>query len=99
MDSVWFAAGLRFTCTQCGACCSGDPGHVWVNSEEVAALAAHLSLSVADFESRYLRRVGSRRSLFERHSGDCIFLHETTRRCTVYEARPVQCRTWPFWPD
>lgn len=20
-------------------------------------------------------------------------------RCGVYEARPLQCRTWPFWPE
>jgi Fe-S-cluster containining protein len=20
-------------------------------------------------------------------------------RCSVYEGRPDQCRTWPFWPE
>ena len=33
----WYAAGLRFFCTQCGDCCSGAPGFVWVNEEEIAA--------------------------------------------------------------
>ena len=28
---------------------------------------------------------------------DCVFLDAETRRCTVYEDRPRQCRTWPFW--
>lgn len=28
---------------------------------------------------------------------DCVFLRG--KRCGVYEARPTQCRTWPFWPD
>ena len=29
-------------------------------------------------------------------SGDCRFLEDG--RCTVYEARPLQCRTYPFLP-
>ena len=20
-------------------------------------------------------------------------------KCTVYQSRPIQCRTWPFWPE
>lgn len=31
-------------------------------------------------------------------NGDCIFL-EGGNRCGTYEARPEQCRTWPFWPE
>jgi Fe-S-cluster containining protein len=27
----------------------------------------------------------------------CRFLEG--KRCQVYEARPAQCRTWPFWPE
>lgn len=29
--------------------------------------------------------------------GDCQFLKN--KKCSVYSARPVQCRTWPFWPE
>lgn len=28
---------------------------------------------------------------------DCCFL--INNKCTIYEARPLQCRTWPFWPE
>jgi Fe-S-cluster containining protein len=31
----------------------------------------------------------------QRANGDCIFLDEKTRRCTVYERRPEVCRTFP----
>ena len=91
--------GLQFTCSACGDCCTGEPGHVWVNAEEIGALATKLGMSSAEFEETYVRRVGSRRSLFERFNGDCVLLDAESRRCTVYSARPTQCRTWPFWPS
>jgi Fe-S-cluster containining protein len=96
-DLPWYHAGLRFTCTQCGDCCTGSPGYVWVNNEEIAALAKLLGQEIDDFEDRYVRRVGARKSLKEFPGGDCVLLDSQSRRCTVYEARPAQCRTWPFW--
>jgi Fe-S-cluster containining protein len=96
-DTPWFASGLRFSCTQCGDCCTGAPGYVWVNQQEIDGLAARLGLEVEEFERRYVRRVGIRKSLVEFPNGDCVFLDGTTRKCTVYEDRPRQCRTWPFW--
>lgn len=31
-------------------------------------------------------------------AGGCIFL-STDGKCGIYETRPVQCRTYPFWPS
>ncbi len=93
----WFKDGLRFQCTGCGDCCTGAPGFVWVNGQEIAALAARLGQSVEEFESKYVRRVGVRRTLVEFENGDCVFFDGQTRKCTVYEDRPRQCKTWPFW--
>jgi Fe-S-cluster containining protein len=93
----WYADGLRFTCTGCGDCCTGAPGYVWVNQQEIDALAARLKISPAEFERRFVRNVGLRRTLKERKNYDCVFLDAETRKCTVYEDRPRQCRTWPFW--
>lgn len=70
---------------------------MWVNKQEIAALAGRLFLTVEDFERRYVRRVGVRKSLVEFPNGDCVFFDGPTRKCTVYEERPRQCRTWPFW--
>lgn len=94
----WYKDGLSFTCTRCGACCTGAPGYVWVDADEVAALAAHRGEAPDEFSTRFVRKVGRRYSLIERPGGDCIFW-ERGVGCTVYEARPVQCRTWPFWPE
>jgi Fe-S-cluster containining protein len=55
---------------------------------------------VEDFRDRHLRRSRGFYSLKELPNGDCEFLRrdpDGKRRCGVYEARPLQCRTWPFW--
>jgi Fe-S-cluster containining protein len=99
LKEPWYADGLKFTCTGCGDCCTGAPGYVWVNQQEIQALARRLGMTIEAFEKQYVRQVGVRRTLKELKSRnyDCIFLHAETRRCTVYEDRPRQCRTWPFW--
>ena len=94
--SAWYRDGLRFTCTQCGDCCTGAPGFVWVDDAEIAALAARCGESVERFTAAYVRRVGKRRSLKELAGGDCVFFRKGVG-CVVYEDRPAQCRTWPFW--
>lgn len=93
----WYKDGLQFTCTQCGDCCTGDPGVVWVNEEELAALAAHLGKSVGEVKLEHTRLFANRLSLKEFPNGDCTFLDPTTRKCRVYPVRPRQCKTWPFW--
>ena len=72
----------------------GAPGYVWVDREEIESLAKHLGLSLDKFSGRYLRKVGRRYSLVEKSGGDCVFFDQG---CTVYSARPGQCRTFPFW--
>jgi uncharacterized protein len=93
----WYHEGLRFTCTQCGDCCSGAPGYVWVDAAEIAELARAMQMEEEAFRDRFVRRVGDRESLIEYSDGDCILLDPQTRRCLAYAGRPVQCRTWPFW--
>lgn len=96
-EKPWYHEGLRFGCAGCGRCCTGDPGYVWVTKAEIDEMAAATGAGVAEFESRFVRQVGIRKSLIERPNGDCIFFDGTERRCRVYQARPRQCRTWPFW--
>jgi len=96
----WYKDGLSFNCTQCGDCCTGAPGYVWVTKDEIATLAAATGEETTEeFERKYVVQVGSRKSLKElpQANYDCVFLDPETRGCMVYEARPQQCRTWPFW--
>ncbi|REK29964.1 MAG: YkgJ family cysteine cluster protein [Planctomycetota bacterium] len=96
-EQPWYHAGLRFQCTGCGDCCTGAPGYVWVNKAEIEALAERLEMPVDQFREQHARKIGIRYSLVEYANGDCVFFDSRTRRCTVYEDRPRQCRTWPFW--
>ena len=108
--SPWWrvAGGLQFSCTGCGRCCSGEPGVVWLTDEEAIQLSARLQLSLDTFERRFCRVVDSKLALREvrrpredqwgQVDHDCIFL-EDGRHCAVYEHRPMQCRTFPFWPE
>ncbi len=98
--------GLRFKCTMCGRCCTGPEGYVLVSDAEVAALSARLGITAPDFIDRFTRITAEGRSLTEKDSPqgrDCIFLDRESLPgraiCGVYEDRPAQCRTWPFWPS
>ncbi len=92
----WYKEGLSFKCTGCGKCCTGSPGYVWVQVEEVEQMADFLKITVSDFTKRYLRELNGRLALKERvKTYDCIFLDGT--RCKIYSERPKQCRTFPWW--
>ena len=96
-NSPWYRDGLSFECTRCGACCTGAPGYVWVGDEEIRRLAEFRGETVEQFSKSFLRQVGGDISLIEKPGGDCVFWSKSG--CTVYEARPVQCQTWPFWSE
>ena len=95
----WYRDGLKFTCTQCGNCCSGDPGYVWATKEEVRRIAEFLGRPDGRLVKTHLRRVGLHYSLTEKPGGDCIFLTRENGKtgCSIYPVRPLQCRIWPFW--
>lgn len=97
-DQPWWAAGgLRFTCLGCGRCCRGEAGGVFMLPAEERDIAALLGLSVAELRARCETRRWRYRSLRERAGGECV-MHGADCRCRIYAARPLMCRTWPFWP-
>jgi Fe-S-cluster containining protein len=97
----FYAQGLRFSCTRCSSCCRFDPGFVFLTQTDLDALTAELGMAEEGFIAVYCRWVPppgagvfSQLSLKEKSNYDCIFWKDG---CTVYNARPVQCRTFPFW--
>ena len=88
-------------CANCGGrCCTGESGNIFVNASEITALSKLLKMQEETFRSEYLIKKGYKFSLKERVVGvshDCIFYSRETGGCSVYMARPEQCRTFPFW--
>jgi Fe-S-cluster containining protein len=93
--------GLRFECTQCGKCCwtRGQYSHVYMTKGDVEAMAAALSLTVAETRERFTFRDENGWTELDFSEGRCVMLDAETNLCTVYESRPTQCRTFPFWPE
>ncbi|MBX3396930.1 MAG: YkgJ family cysteine cluster protein [Phycisphaerae bacterium] len=100
-SELWYQSGLQFECTQCGNCCTGAPGYVFVSEDEIDRIASFLGRPGQGLERHQYRRVGRGISLTEdKTTGDCVFLKRTSegrRTCSIYPVRPLQCRTWPFW--
>ena len=92
----WYKDGLKFECTQCGNCCTGAPGFVWVSIPEIYRIAEFLGMRERDFVKQHVRQVNQRMSLIELPNGNCIFYD---RGCKIYPVRPTQCRTFPFWKE
>jgi hypothetical protein len=90
---------LRFKCTECGACCTGnDDYHVFIDKLQAEKIRVFLALTPAWFSRRYLATVDDMLVLQSRDDGRCILL-DKDGRCRVYPVRPVQCQTYPFWPE
>lgn len=95
--SYFFDGGIRFECTQCGACCTGEPGIVRATPVEVEAMARMLGIGPDRFQQIYLYRLGDDWGVKEEADGRCMLFGSDG--CTIYSARPLQCRTFPFWPE
>jgi len=92
---------FKFKCTGCGKCCTGFSGYVWLTDDDIEVMCKKLKLPRDEFLSKYTRLVGTRYSLLEKSEEeefDCIFLQDK-KICTLYDARPTQCKTYPFWPE
>ena len=75
----WYAQGLNFTCSQCGDCCTGAPGVVWVTDEELQEIADYLEKPIEEVRLMHTRLVRGRVSLREFQNGDCTFFDNEKR--------------------
>ena len=98
-SEVFWHQGLSFECLRCSVCCRREPGLVLLSRGDLHRLMNHLGLDFKAFYAKYCRSVpyggGTAVCLRETEEYDCIFWENG---CSMYEARPVQCRTYPFWP-
>lgn len=99
MRKKFYKRGLRFECTGCGQCCTHPGGYVAVTAEEAGEISKFLEIDEGEFLEDYLLPGPDEQSfqLRSRSNGECILLQEN--RCSIYALRPLQCRTFPFWPE
>ncbi|HEY3379911.1 MAG TPA: YkgJ family cysteine cluster protein [Armatimonadota bacterium] len=76
-------------CTQCGHCCRAL--EISLNEDDLSRLAAHLGQSLDAVRAEYAAP-GTQCAQAFAHS-PCALQHEN--RCTVYPARPRDCREYP----
>jgi uncharacterized protein len=98
MPKRFWDEGIRFECQGGGKCCTsrGQYGYVYLTLEDRQRLARHMGLSTLAFTRRFCKNTDGYFHLKD-PEGSCEFLEKTS--CSVYRARPTQCRTWPFWPE
>src|SRR5271157_3511044 len=99
MKDPSYSSGLRFECTRCSRCCRHTPGYVFLSPADLEALSESLHIMKGEFLRQYCRTVdlgvARRVSLREKPNLDCILWENGG--CSRYEARPLQCRSFPFW--
>lgn len=89
-------------CETCeGNCCIGESGYIWISKEEIENLAKHLNLTVQETAYKYLFKAKYKFSIKEvqisENSFRCVFFDLEKKQCSIYDTRPKQCRTFPFW--
>lgn len=96
---------FKFDSTKCatceGNCCIGESGYIWITVDEIEKLSNYLNISVDKLFKDYLVKYGYRFSIKEKKLSEnnyaCIFFDTNIKRCTIYDVRPNQCKTFPFW--
>ncbi len=103
MMPCFYDDGLQFSCTRCSACCRFSSGYVFLSKNDIMRASAHLGISEEEFLTQYCRQVDLgheiRVSLTEKENFDCIFWSQEKDGCSIYEGRPLQCQSYPFWPQ
>ncbi len=88
-------------CATCkGRCCTGESGYIYVTKAEIFAIAEVLTMDVNEFALKYLFKKGYKYSIKENKIDDsyeCVFYDRDSNGCKIYNARPSQCKTFPFW--
>ncbi|MEJ2053584.1 MAG: YkgJ family cysteine cluster protein [Calditrichaceae bacterium] len=89
---------IRFECqADCANCCKLSNGFVFLSDIEAIKIADSLGMPQNEFLQYFTRIIDDQLCLVDGENDSCVFLENN--RCTIYEGRPKQCRTYPFWPE
>ena len=100
MNKKFYENGIKFECQGSSNCCvsRGTYGFVYLSSNDLKRLSKYFSISNMQFINKFCDRTDGYLHLKEiNKNGNCQFLKGT--KCSIYKARPVACRSWPFWKE
>ena len=100
MVKEFFKKGINFKCQGSSNCCvsRGSYGYVYLSKKDLIKIAKYLNVSINLFKKKYCEYSDGYLHLKEINiNGNCQFLEN--KKCSIYTARPMQCRTWPFWKE
>jgi len=83
-----------------GSCCRGSEGYIFLTLSEMKAISSSLNLCLDEFIKKYTVKIGRKFSLIEyKYNAEyiCCFFDIIDSKCKIYENRPEQCKTFPFW--
>ena len=88
-------------CSTCqGRCCTGESGYIYITKAEIESISNLLNLDIREFVAKYLFKKGYKYSIKEikyNDSYECVFYDRELSGCKIYNFRPLQCKTFPFW--
>ncbi|MCR5217099.1 YkgJ family cysteine cluster protein [Treponema sp.] len=99
---------IKFSCQQCSWCCRFEGGVVRLSQDDLDRLCKWAELKEEQFKKVYCRSIEDNQGknwliLKTLQKGDCIFWDQSLCQgkggCQCYIARPLQCSTYPFWPE
>jgi len=98
MNRFYHNSRIRFECQpDCASCCKISDGFVFLTDKEAVKIAKALDLSESEFLQHFTRIIDDQICLVDRDNEYCVFLEDNM--CTIYDFRPAQCRTYPFWKE
>ncbi len=93
----YILSGNKMFCNYCpGYCCYRIEGStLYLDNLDINRLARHFQLTDGEVRKRYIE---GNNTFKVREDGSCIFLRTDAMcgRCSVHEARPRQCREFPY---
>lgn len=78
---------IKIDCTGCIRCCGPELAPVLLPSEE-KRFEKHSKEINTPYRKMHL--------LQKKANGNCLFLDDSTMKCTVYDRRPLECQIYPF---
>ena len=98
MKRFYHQSVIKFECQpDCANCCKLSSGYVFLTDEEASHIAENLAIPENEFLQHFTRIVDKHLCLVDGEDEHCVFLEN--QKCNIYEVRPTQCRTYPFWPE